>query len=285
MELVFNEISFLPYSENEVTLKEYFINMLKLFDKTKSEYGYTHLVFPSNIGEIKVTSEKTFVQWACSIPHQGEKNKVLSVPFVRPFADELLEEKIKELHKYYYSNNEAGIKEEFCIGLATAFLKQRVVISIATHSCWDSTEITFKEIITDDFQTNDVSVNNITSESQLKNDRIQKELMYSGSLSLDKCPISAESKTVKLSGDHHGNHKLEAFAKKLFKNEYVCSVINNIDFSPKATKMIKNIFPDGKIEIVLHWESAGYGMVIQTTGKNYRETEAIAAILMNEFDR
>ncbi|HPM11915.1 MAG TPA: hypothetical protein PK734_00315 [Bacteroidales bacterium] len=284
MELVFNEISFLPYSENETALKECFISMLKLYDKTKTEYGYKHLVFPSNIGEIKVTSEKTFAQWAFSIPHQGEKNKILSVPFVRPFANDLLEEKIKELHKYYYSNNEADIYEEFCIGLATAFLKQRIAISLATHDCWDKPKITFKEIINDDFETNVISVNNIASESHLKDKIVQNELMYSGVLTLEKCTIPVENKAIKLSGDHHGNQKLEAFAKKLFKSEYVVSVINNIDFSPKAIKLIKNIFHDGKIEIVLHWESAGYGMVIQTTGKNYRETEAIAEILRQEFD-
>lgn len=284
MELVFNEMSFLPYSENDAILKECFINMLKLYDKTKTDYGYKHLVFPSNIGEIKVTSEKTFAQWAYSIPHQGDKNKVLSVPFVRPFANDLLEDKIKELHKYYYSNTEASIDEEYCIGLATAFLKQRIAISLATHSCWGSTKIIFKEIINDDFDTKDISVNNITLESHLQNDVVRNELMYSGVITLEKCAIPADSKALKLSGDHHGNQKLEAFAKKLFKNEYVVSVINNIDFSPKAIKLIKNILPDGKIEIVLHWESAGYGMVIQTTGKNYRETEAIAEILRQEFD-
>lgn len=284
MELVFNEISFLPHCENENALKEWFITMLKIFDKTKTEYGYNHLVFPSNIGEIKVTKDKTFAQWAYSIPHQGEKNKVLSVPFVRPFTNDLLEEKTKELHKYYYSNKEADISEEYCIGLATAFLKQRVAISLATHSCWDTSRITFNEIINDDLETKDVTVSNITSLSHLEDNKVKNELMYSGVLDLEKCTISAESKTIKLSGDHHGNQKLEAFAKKLFKSEYVVSVINNIDFSPKAIKMIKNIFSDGKIEIVLHWESAGYGMVIQTTGKNYRETEAIAELLRIEFD-
>ena len=284
MELVFNEISFIPYSENETVLKECFINMLKLYDKTKTEYGYRHLVFPSNIGEIKVTSEKTFAQWAFSIPHQGDKNKVLSVPFVRPFASDLLEEKIKELHRYYYSNNEAGIKEEFCIGLATAFLKQRLAISLASHDCWDTLNIIFKEIINEDLETKDISVKNITSDSHILDEIVRNELMYSGVLTLEKCTLPADSKIIKLSGDHHGNQKLEAFSKKLFKSEYVVSVINNIDFSPKAIKMIKNIYPDGKIEIVLHWESAGYGMVIQTTGKNYRETEAIAEILRQEFD-
>jgi len=37
MELVFNEMSFLPYSENDAILKECFIQMLKLYDKTKTE--------------------------------------------------------------------------------------------------------------------------------------------------------------------------------------------------------------------------------------------------------
>lgn len=284
MELVFNEISFLPYSENEVTLKELFINMLKLYDKTKTEYGYKHLIFPSNIGETKVTADKTFVQWAYSITNQGEKNKILSVPFIRPFADDVLEEKVKELNKYYYSNEEAGIDEEYCIGLATAYLKQRVTIGLATHECWETPKIVFNEIINDDLDTIEVSVNNITLEAHLQDEEVKNKLMYSGKLVLDICPLKPTEKIIKLSGDHHGNDKLEAFAKKLFKSEYVESVINNIDFSPKAIKLIKNIFPDGKIEVGLHWESAGYGMVIQTTGKNYRETEAIAKILEKEFD-
>lgn len=285
MELVFNEISFLPFANNEVVLKEQFISMLKLYDKTKELYGYKHLVFPSNIGETKVTSDKTFVQWAYAIPHQGDKNKILSVPFVRPFANDVLEEKVKELHKYYYSNVEAGINEEYCIGLPTAYLKEKVAISLATHKCWVTSEIVFKEIINDDLETKDISVHNISDETHLAEDGIKDDLMYSGKLDLKKRSKTPTDDDITLSGDHHGNKELKAFAKKLFKNEYVECVINNIDFSPKAINFIKNIYPDGKIELVLHWESAGYGMVIQTTGKNYRETEAIAEILKKEFDK
>src|SRR5690606_14876853 len=102
----FNEISFLPFANNEVVLKEQFISMLKLYEKTKTDFGYKHLIFPSNISETKVTADKTFVQWAYSITHQGDKNKILSVPFNRPFANDVLEEKLKDLHKYYYDNEE-----------------------------------------------------------------------------------------------------------------------------------------------------------------------------------
>lgn len=285
MELVFNEISFLPFSNNEVVLKEQFINMLKLYNQVKELYGYKHLIFPSTIGESKVTDDKTFIQWVSSIPNQGEKNKILSVPFVRPFASDVLEEKVKELHRYFYTNNEAGIIEEYCIGLPTAYLKEKVAISLATHKCWGTSEIVFKEIINDDLETNDISVYNISDEAHLAEDGIKDELIYSVKLDLKKRSKIPTDDDITLSGDHHGNKELKAFAKKIFKNEYVESVINNIDFSPKAINFIKNIYPDGKIELVLHWESAGYGMVIQTTGRNYRETEAIAKILKEEYDR
>jgi hypothetical protein len=285
MELVFNEISFLPISNNEVVLKEQFISMLKLYDKIKELYGYKHLVFPSNIGETKVTTDKTFVQWVYDIPHQGEKNKILSVPFVRPFANDVLEDKVNELHKYYYANEDAGINEEFCIGLPTAFLKEKVAISLATHNCWNVSKIVFKEILNDDLETKDISVSHVSDDSHIQEDIIKNQLMYSGHLELVKRSKEPTDDDITLSGDHHGNKELKAFAKKLFKNEYVVSVINNIDFSPKRINLIKNIYADGKIELVLHWESAGYGMVIQTTGKNYRETEAIAEILKKEFDK
>lgn len=285
MELVFNEISFLPISNNEVVLKGHFINMLKLYDKTRELYGFKHLIFPSTIGDIKVTADKTFVQWASSIQHQGEKNKILSVPFVRPFANEVLAESVKELHKYYYTNEEAGIQEEYCIGLPTAYLKEKLTISLATNTCWNTSKIVFKEIINDDLETNDVSVRNISDVTHLAEDDIEKELMYSGKLELKNRSKIPTDDDITLSGNHHGNKELKAFARKIFKNEYVESVINNIDFSPKEINFIKNIYSDGKIELVLHWESAGYGMVIQTTGKNYRETEAIAEILKKEFDK
>lgn len=285
MELVFNEISFLPFSDNEVVLKEQFFNMLKLYDKTKELYGFKHLVFPSTIGETKVSAEKTFAQWAYSIAHQGEKNKILSVPFVRPFANDVLEDKVKELHKFYYNNDDAGIIEEYCIGLPTAYFKEKVAISLSTHDCWNTTEIVFKEIINDELETKDVSVKNISDESHLSLESIKNELMYSGKLELKKRSKVPNDDDITLSGDHHGNDTLKAFAKKIFKNEYVECVINNIEFKPKAIKFIKTIHNDGKIELVLHWEDAGYGMIIQTTGRNYRETETIANILKDEFDK
>jgi len=278
MQLIFNEISFLPHSNNVVVLQEQFINMIKIFAETKEKYGYNHIVFPVNIGETKVTNSMSFLQWAYSIEKKGDKNKILSV-IKRPFGDDVLQEKVMELNKYYYENKDVGIKEEYCIGLATTYLKQKISLSLLSNPCWDNTKINFKEIIDEEFNTDDVEVENITTLNHLLDINIQNKLMYSGTLVLIKSPLKPDEKKLNLSGDHHGNNKLKTFAKRIFQCEYVVSVINNIDFSPNSSDLIKKTYADGKIELVLFWESAGYGMIIQTTGSNLRETDEIANLL------
>lgn len=49
--------------------------------------------------------------------------------------------------------------------------------------------------------------------------------------------------------------------------------------------LIKEKYSDANIDIVFYWEDAGYGMKIKTTERNYIETEAIAEIIKDEFDR
>ncbi len=284
MDLVFNEVSFSPDVNDEYALTEHFIRMLRLYDKVREDFGFNHLVFPANVSSYIVTNGKTFIEWASSIHHQGNKNKVLSVPFVRPYLREVVKEKEKELPKYYYSNEDAGIVEKDCLGLATAYLTKKVTISLYTHNCWNSSSILFKEIYNDDLDTNDVSVNNITTEVHLSEEEVYEQLMYSGELELRECFVANQDKSISLRDDH-GKDKLLAFSKKIIKSEYVVSVINSLPFNPTDVNLIREVYADGKIELVLHWEDKGIGIIIQTTGRNKRETEEIAKLLKKKFDK
>ncbi|SFN20926.1 hypothetical protein SAMN05421741_102118 [Paenimyroides ummariense] len=283
MEVVFNEVSFLPYSENEYVLKSSFINMLKVFAIVKEKHGFSHILFPTNIGTISVLNGKSFTQWAYEIQHQGEKNTILSF-IKRPFGEDVLEEQIMHLNKFYYHNESVGIIEKYCIGLAIGYLKDKVSISLNTNLCWNFPQISFKEIIDDDFNIQDVLVNNITGEDHISNNDVEKNLIYSGELELIGTPVNFSSKSISLRDDH-GKDKLKTFSKRLVKSKYVVSIINSLPFNPNDRELIRKVFPDGKIEIVLHWESAGYGIIIQTTGRNLRETEEIAKIIKENFDR
>lgn len=285
MELIFNEVSFKPYIENEVLLKNKFIEILDVYKQLKETFGIKSLLFPKATFSNNVSETSTFNQWLSSLENTSEKNRIFT--FIKtPFGEDILEEAEQgKTSKYYYENAEIPIEQEYCIGLGICHVKERIAISIDSHNSWKQHTISFKEIIDDDFNTNDVEVYNICKSEEGLTDELSQKLLYYGELELDKTVIEPENKKIKLSGDHHGNNKLKAFAKKLLRSEYVLEVLDNIAFSPTAINLIKEKYSDGSIDIVLYWEDAGYGMKIKTTGRNYRETEAIAEIIKDEFDR
>lgn len=285
MELIFNELSFKPYIGDEVLFKNKFIAMLKKYGYLKEAYGITNLLFPKATFNLNISKDLTFIQWASSLTNRSEKNKILAL-IRTPFSEDILEDgEQNKTSKYYYENVEIPIEREYCIGLGICHAKERISISFNSHNCWKPHIISFKEIIDDDFNTRNVEVYNVCETEQELNDDLYKKLLYYGELELIETDIEPENKKIKLSGDHHGKNKLKAFAKRLLENRYVLGVINSIDFSPNAVNLIKDKYSDGTIDIVLYWEDAGYGMKIQTTGRNYRETEAIADIIREEFDR
>ena len=283
MNLVFNEMSFLPHTENEHTLTQNFLGLIKTFEKAKELYGFIHFVFPANIGTLQVTPNKTFLEWAYNIAHTGEKNKILSV-VKRPFGNEVLGEQVGDLSMYYYVNADAGIPETYCSGLATAYVEVSLCSSLSSMPFWETKKIEFQKIINEDLDTEQVSVNNISKEEHFNDADIKTFIEYLGDVNLSETDVNPQDKPIALRDDH-GKDKLLAFSKKVRTSKYVHSVINSLPFNPKAINLIKEIYPDGKIEMVLYWEDKGIGIIIQTTGKNHRQTEAIANILKKEFDK
>lgn len=285
MELIFNELSFKPYINNKVLFKNRFIEMLKTYEQLRKTFGITNLLFPRVTFNHSVSEESTFIQWASSLKNTSEKNKILAL-IRTPFSEDLLQgEEQDKINRFYYENSRVSIEQEYCIGLGICHTKERIAISLHSHNCWKPHMISFKKIVNDDFDTQDVEVFNVCESGKQLNGNLSQKLLYYGNLELVETDILPKDKKIKLSGDHHGNNKLDAFAKKLLRSRYVTEVINNIDFSPKSVNLIKEKYSDGTIDVVLYWEDAGYGMKIQTTGRNYRETEAIAEIIKDEFDR
>lgn len=102
---------------------------------------------------------------------------------------------------------------------------------------------------------------------------------------LVKTDLLPDNKQFKVAGTHHGNDKLEAFWKKICQSPYVMTCINSIDSNSKMRKMIGKIKNINQVELYLHWEERGPAMLIETTGRNLKETEKIAEILTKEYDR
>lgn len=283
MNLAFNELSFQPLVENEYVLTDRFLNMTKIFKKANDSFGFSHIVFPANIGVLKVTSQKTLYEWVNQISNKNEKNIILSL-IKKPFTNDILNEQSDRVYEYYFENQELGIEQTYCNGLSTAHITEIPSISLGGEAFWEQIQIYFFKENTNGDIIENVKVLNISIEDSLNNSLFSLFAESIAQFSLVESSLLPTQKSISFRQDH-GTDILTTFANRLISSPYVISVINSLQFNPKTVRFIRNVFNDGKIEIVLHWEDAGFGMVIQTTGRNYRETKAIAKILQNEYDR
>ena len=99
---------------------------------------------------------------------------------------------------------------------------------------------------------------------------------------LEKDLTPPKEKTISLRDDH-GKDTLSTFSKKIVNSPFVKGVINSLPFNPKQTNPIKECFDDGKIEIVLIKTDPGYGIIVQTTGRNIQETNRIGELFKKKY--
>lgn len=201
------------------------------------------------------------------------KNYLLS-RFRPPYEKEDMTDKEAEsflnVDLYYHGRNVAGLQ--------WAYVYDTMALSLLTDEQWNTSTV----ILKDQVSGSEVPVHHAATEHNVIDQEQWIEALKD--IELVKTDIVPGDKKYHVRDDH-GSEKLEAFWKKLRNNDYVISCLNSLEFASHSKELIRNIFPDGKIEVTLHWDDAGYGMVIQTTGRNYWETKEIAEILKKDYDR
>lgn len=281
MDIVFNEISILPFAESAHELKQHFLNLAIVYKKLKENYKVEHLIFPSNLAELKVLPDTPIHQWLSELSGK-EKEQIINLIRRKPFTNDVIEGHEGEIDSYVFSNEDMEIEECICIGLGVTDICQTASISLNTHNFWRKDNIPFSILNYNTDERIPVIAPNCCEEEFT--DGFKAWIENNVKVVLDISDAEPISKPISLRDDH-GKDILDAFAKRLRNSEYVISVINSLPFNQATSRFIRRCYSDGKIEIVLHWEDKGIGMIIQTTGRNYNETLAIAEILKEKFDR
>ena len=173
-----------------------------------------------------------------------------------------------------YLRHEWKVEGKSCQGLAYAFLNDSVAISLS-QSPWSRF---FVNIMKD---SEGVMVRNVFSSDITPH---LEWLESSSALELITTDLCPSDKVIALRDDH-GQDMLRRFAKRLCNSQYVVRVINSMPFNSHLDRFIRRTYPDGRIEMVLNWTDLGIGLVVQSTGRNQRETDAIAEILKAEFSK
>ena len=281
MDLIFNELSFLHIAEDKYNARDIMKNLLHSCKLAKKLGTFGGLRVRPDFFVTDLAENYTVNNWLTdhSVP-RNYINLLLTwkrYPYINE-NDESIEDRFIQNYYYLAAPGVADLHGLEVEGLAVAFLYNTLAISLASNVFWRQTKINLLERIGSNEQT--VQVRHVSS-----SDHIQEHKDWVVScrpVELVESKLAETEKEISLRDDH-GKDILQIFSQRLLHSPYVEKVINSLPFNPHDRNFIKNIFPDGKIEIVLIWADRGLGCVLQTTGRNLQETKKIADILEGTF--
>lgn len=269
-------------------------NELSFLDKNDEEDAI--LLFSSYAKTIKALNAKGFngIRYEHGIASLSKENlrNIFDLQSNKKYRDSFLfiistarspyiEQDTQAEERYINEDFEVKVDDEWCVGqgFTAAYLLDTIVISLNTHTKWEKSSYVIRN--TQDKRKTGEVLNVVTPES-LETDAIHLFIEQRTPLNLEKCNMLPERKSCNFRKDH-GIDKLTSLWNRLRNCEFIISAINSLEFNPSGKEFIEKCCDDGKIHIRLVGTDAGYGMVIQTTGKNKRETTAIGEIIMQKY--
>jgi hypothetical protein len=280
MELILNELSLHHKAINTGDARHLMKNLLETI-KDANPFNFNKIRLNVNWLLLHLAENYTISDWL-NDPKVRPDFKTLFLGWKRtPFIEEGNENiENRFIENYYYLDMPLmpDLHMQEVEGLAVAFLYNTLSISFASNDVWKKTRIHLIE--KREGLDNNVFVKHISCPGHIDSHRQWVEA--NRPVQLFETDIPPKEKKINLRDDH-GKDVLKKFADKLVKSPYITKVINSLPFNPRIRHFIKDIFPDGKIEIVLTHSDEGFGLVVQTTGRNLQETKEIANLIEKEF--
>ena len=267
MELIFNELSVVPFSANKHEAKKIMTQFAKTFKKSRG-FGFKRIRSDVSVSEIQ--------RWLNYGAISRDLKDFVLASIITPFIKEV-DDKVEDAYieaNYFYNKN--GENKE-CAGLAAAYLYELPSISLDTSQEWQRNKLSI--IVKKDGISKEHQIPNVFSESCFDTKYITSIIENLGEVVLVKSPLKPNEKDIHLA-NHHGKNELQSLCRKLKHSEYVVSMRSNY-YGGKS--FIRKVNKNGVVEITLVNSQRKYSLQIQTTGRNYRETEAIAKKLEKKY--
>lgn len=281
-DLFFNDLSQNQFTKDKIQIVNRITAFANLIKKVSDRMGYeVKLKTENGISGIELYENQTLEQFFCyNIRELRTLASYLRSKIRRPY---IMPNSIEEDNYCYYSfyliKNDRKEKPE---GLTSAYLHESIAIGFLSESFWNNCK--FKLIKKSELEESECDVFCISEESHLKNPDIEKWFDDNSKLELIATTIDSAKKSIKLRDDH-GKDILFDLAKRLVNCEYVEKIINSLKFNSHETNFIRSVKENGIVEIVKTDTDAGYGLVVKTTGRNRKETKAIAEILRKKYSK
>lgn len=278
MELLFNELSIQPLSADKYQAND----KMKLFSEAAAiarQKGFRNIRSHFAANQIGLAPDYSLYDWLnnkAGVPeiYRNYLYGMIIQPFIRDEDEEVVNDYIEA--NYYFEDEGSNIIKTTCIGLASAYLYETPAISLTSLPIWKQTQLQI--IIEKGEATSTANVYNISLKESFDDPDIAEFIENIGEIELIETTIPHNEKSIHLRDDH-GKDKLLELAKRMVRSPYVIEIPNSLPFDRYGRNFIRKVYPDGRIDITLLDEDDHYSMMIFTTGRNMRETKAIARIL------
>jgi hypothetical protein len=279
MELLFNELSVEPLCADRYKAND----RMKQFAETVStarKKGFKRIRSYYDSNQIQLAENYSLYDWLqdknVSRNYRDLLYGMITPPFIKD-DDEAIETQYIEAN-YYFEDKENNITKTECMGLTAAYLYETLSVSFSS-AAWD--KLTLSIIIEKKGkQTSVEEVHNVSNTKSFDDDRIAGFIEnLSKEVILIETHIPPERKQIYLA-DHHGKAELQDFCDRLKYNPYILEM-RSTDWG--GNNFIRKVQKDGSIEIVLPKTQRRYALWVKTTGRNLRETKAIAEIVREKF--
>lgn len=278
MELLFNELSISPFSTDKYKANE----KMKQFSETVAiarRKGFRNIRSHFDSSQIELSENYSLHNWLTSmdIPEVYRNNLygMLVLPFIKDNDEEIEEQYIEA--DYYFEDIESGIAKTKCLGLTSAYLYETPSISFSSLPVWNRTKLFI--IVEKENSVSTESVFNISSKTSFDDILLAEFIENLGTLTLFETELKSEDKKQHLA-DHHGKAELQELCNQIKHSPNVIEM-HSTDWGGK--KFIRKVHADGVVEIVLFRTQRQYALWVLTTGRNLRETKAIADILEERY--
>jgi hypothetical protein len=278
MELVFNEISINPLLENKHQSNERMLLFSEAIAESRKR-GFKLVRSHYSTSEIKLADGYSMYDWIFDKTFSEVHRSLLMGMIVQPFIKDEDEEQVTEYIEanYYFEDIDAGISKTSCLGLASAYLYETISISFSSSEPWKNNIIYIA--IEKDEATSITNVVNVYSRGCFDTEEVKEHIEQRSTLSLLETSIPPNDKKIHIS-QHHGITELRELWSKLMNSPYV---IEGRSTNWGGRRFIRKVYSNGVIEVVLTDSERQYALWVRTTGRNYRETKAIAEKLNENY--
>lgn len=278
MELMFNELSVDVLADDKYQAIEIMTHFAKTYKRSR-DFGFKRIRSDKNVAEITLAVNYTVHNWLTDNSVNKNLKDFMFGSIVTPFISEDRPDVEDAYIKtdYFYKKNDTDKAK--CLGLAASYLCELPAISLNTSEEWQRNLLPIILKNRDTEEEHQHQVLNVFEEDCFNKESIREFVENLGKVKLQKSPLSPNEKDIHLA-KHHGKKELQILCDKLKNNEYVVAMRST---NWGGNTFIRKIHKNGVIEITIVNSPRRYALLVKTTGRNYRETEAIAKELKERY--